>query len=431
MTHSCHHPGKHVIPLEELARNPSALHNTRYKKEQRRKMLAGERPAECGYCWEAEDAGAAYSDRLIKSTDPWAWPHLETVRNRPWDADIQPTFLEVMLDDVCNFSCAYCIADSSTSIAAEMKTFGDYAVHIDNSARRSRRPALAGENPYLKAFWQWLPEVLPGLEVLRLTGGEPLLSPVFQDVLGYLRERRLPGLRLGVNSHFGHSTARMRDFVAQMRALMDGGHVGRLELYTSADTCGEAASYIRHGLDYARWLANVELAASALPDVPLIVMCTFNILSVSGFRGFLRDIHGLKSRHPQLLLDISSLRKPGYLRADIADAAALEDMAGSLAEMKSVGAPGFSKHEIAKMETVCRWAGRAGREADPKWRINRADFFRFIKEYDRRKKRDFLKTFPDRRELFLACKLEAFDGFWEICRTEPSGLVPTSGEDRS
>jgi hypothetical protein len=37
-THSCHHPDTHPIPLSELKRNPSALHNTKFKKEQRKPM---------------------------------------------------------------------------------------------------------------------------------------------------------------------------------------------------------------------------------------------------------------------------------------------------------------------------------------------------------------------------------------------------------
>ena len=37
-THSCHHPRTHKIPLTELKDNPSALHNTNYKKRQRRTM---------------------------------------------------------------------------------------------------------------------------------------------------------------------------------------------------------------------------------------------------------------------------------------------------------------------------------------------------------------------------------------------------------
>ena len=47
-THSCHHPDSHVIPLVELRRNPSALHNTKHKKEARKEMLSGLRPEECG-----------------------------------------------------------------------------------------------------------------------------------------------------------------------------------------------------------------------------------------------------------------------------------------------------------------------------------------------------------------------------------------------
>ena len=36
LTHSCHHPSPHKIPLQEIKNNPSALHNTRFKKEKRK-----------------------------------------------------------------------------------------------------------------------------------------------------------------------------------------------------------------------------------------------------------------------------------------------------------------------------------------------------------------------------------------------------------
>ena len=41
MTHSCHHPAAHKIPIEELTISPSALHNTDFKKHQRKMMLEG------------------------------------------------------------------------------------------------------------------------------------------------------------------------------------------------------------------------------------------------------------------------------------------------------------------------------------------------------------------------------------------------------
>jgi len=46
-THSCYHPQPHKIPLSELADNPTALHNTQQKKEERKLMLDGGKPTGC------------------------------------------------------------------------------------------------------------------------------------------------------------------------------------------------------------------------------------------------------------------------------------------------------------------------------------------------------------------------------------------------
>jgi len=46
-TTSCHHPPAHRISVDEIAKNPKALHNTQHKKMTRKQMLAGERPPEC------------------------------------------------------------------------------------------------------------------------------------------------------------------------------------------------------------------------------------------------------------------------------------------------------------------------------------------------------------------------------------------------
>ena len=59
-THSCYHPAPHKIPLEELEGNPSALHNTIEKKEQRKQMLCGDKPDGCSYCWKIEAMGKEF-----------------------------------------------------------------------------------------------------------------------------------------------------------------------------------------------------------------------------------------------------------------------------------------------------------------------------------------------------------------------------------
>ena len=71
MTNSCYHPPLHKINPVAVKRNPAALHNTAEKLDQRFKMLQGERPDGCSYCWNIEDTGEM-SDRHYRSGEPWA-----------------------------------------------------------------------------------------------------------------------------------------------------------------------------------------------------------------------------------------------------------------------------------------------------------------------------------------------------------------------
>ena len=120
-THSCHHPKTHKIPLEELKDNPSALHNTNFKKQQRKLMLNGKRPAECDYCWKVEDAldqkRDVLSDRYTKSYEPWAQDFKqEIISKKNWDDNVNPSYLEVSFSNVCNFKCSYCFISSIFSL---------------------------------------------------------------------------------------------------------------------------------------------------------------------------------------------------------------------------------------------------------------------------------------------------------------------------
>ena len=105
MTTSCHHPLPHKIDLEEIKKNPSALHNTKEKKEQRRQMQCGERPAGCEYCWKIEDIGRdSISDRVYKSkiyTDN----DLDLAYKSDYKKDFNLRTLEIAFDRTCKFAC--------------------------------------------------------------------------------------------------------------------------------------------------------------------------------------------------------------------------------------------------------------------------------------------------------------------------------------
>ena len=90
MTNSCYHPPLHKISVDSIKVNPSKLHNTEEKCNQRKQMLAGQRPAGCSYCWTMEDQGNL-SDRHYRSGEPWANEYFETIKNSSGDEDVVPS----------------------------------------------------------------------------------------------------------------------------------------------------------------------------------------------------------------------------------------------------------------------------------------------------------------------------------------------------
>ena len=121
ITHSCHHVGAHKIPLDELAKDPGALHNTSEKKLRRKEMLAGKRPTECDYCWRIEDNTNEYSDRILKSASSWSQVDKDKIKKSTGDENFYPRAVEISFSNVCNFKCSYCGPPFSSKWAEEIK----------------------------------------------------------------------------------------------------------------------------------------------------------------------------------------------------------------------------------------------------------------------------------------------------------------------
>ena len=207
MTHSCYHPPTHKIPLEELDKNITALHNTEEKKEQRRQMLKGERPEGCSYCWNIEDTGSR-SDRVYRSGEYWAQESREDIMDAGASGNINPRYVEVNFNQACNFKCSYCSPHLSTSWQEEIEEFGEYPTtaphnNITSLTNKGLMPLKISQedNPYVTAFWKWWPEMYKTLRVFRMTGGEPLMDKNTFKVLDYVYEQPNKDLELSITSN--------------------------------------------------------------------------------------------------------------------------------------------------------------------------------------------------------------------------------------
>jgi len=403
-TQSCHHPSTHKVPLEELKNNPSALHNTKFKKEKRQEMLDGIRPKECDYCWRVEDAAPdMFSDRHYKSSFSWSHPHFDKIVNTSANEDFDPTYVEVSFSNVCNFKCMYCAPHISSKWMEEIKQHGPYPTsnkynNLEWLEHAGQMPIPNNQyNPYQEAFWKWWPRLYKSLHTFRITGGEPLMSKDTFKVLDYIQQTEEPNtnLLIGINANFGVPDKLFDKFLKQSREILDSKRLRKLEIYTSAEAWDDKNDYIRYGMDYNQFIKRVAQCIETLPEVPITFMCAYNALSISSFTKFLKDIELVREHFGKesVYVDIPYVRHPEFLDCKIMKEGHM--IKESWEYMKK--SKWFDEDETAKMERIYKYWQHQQKNDFTK---QRNDLQTYIHELDKRRGTDFVKTFPEFEEYY-------------------------------
>lgn len=406
--HSCHHPAPHKIPIDEVLEDPAALHNSKYKKLQRKKMLQGDRPTECSYCWKIEDLpGDHFSDRHYKTADSWAWPRKEEVSNSDWQENINPSYLEVSFSNVCNFKCSYCSSEISSKWLEEIRQHGEYETSRANHSiewlkNTERFPYKNRDyNPYVEAFWKWFPDVLPDLKVFRITGGEPLLSKDTWKVLDYIKNNAKSPIDLAVNTNLCVDDSLIDKLIAKFEELKTLGH--HCEVYTSLESISDKAEYSRYGLNYKQWCQNIEKVLEN-STLNVAIMTTINILSVTDFTDFIdlvinyRKRFNISSAHNRIPVSINQLHWPPYLNVSILPQNFRDNLADHILKHCDNLLKYHNKHKVERLyleeyDQIQRLCNSMRQETTNNTDL--VDFKKYIKEYDTRRNTSFQKTFPE------------------------------------
>lgn len=318
-THSCHLPVPHPIPLDELKDNPTAIHNTTHKKEQRAKMLTGERPKECDYCWRIEDIGREnISDRVYKSK-VYNIKDISRISKMDPNENVNLKTVELSFDRICNFACSYCNAGYSTTWANDIKNNGIYQGMKSDGAGAYQNDGSWTEpygkfnedNPYVEAFFKWWPELSKELEELRITGGEATMSHNFWKLCEQIKQQDLPHMRFAANSNLGMKKELLEDLVQFTKEA----RIKDFDLYTSNEAYGKQAEYIRDGLDYQQWRDNLVYFIENAKFRSVIIMMTITSVSLFSITEFMDDMIALKKKygHNKPMLDLNILRWPSFM----------------------------------------------------------------------------------------------------------------------
>lgn len=415
-THSCYHPPPHKIPLDEIIIDPSALHNTNQKKMERLEMLNGGKPSGCNYCWNIEALGNEYiSDRKERNASIYTPERYEQIKIGDWDQNINPQYIEISFGNECNFKCGYCHPKHSSSYYKEIKDHGPY-VMVKNHRNDIDWFKIyeEEENPYVEAWWRWWPTVSKTLTILRITGGEPLLQQSTWRLLEDLENNPLPNLELNINSNFGVKPILINRLVEKVNNLVSNKKIKDFKIFTSMDTWGLQAEYIRTGLDISLWEKNFDTYLSQT-SLPITFMITFNILTVTNFQSLLEKIlewrkmynGDIQNKWQRIRFDTPFLKEP--LQYDINILPKEQYMPYMYDHLQYIknnlddnDRTKFSELEYEKFLRVVKYM-ETTQYTEEKIKEGRRDFYNWFTEYDKRRGTDFENTFPELINFYREC----------------------------
>lgn len=193
-----------------------------------------ERPKSCESCWAVEDAGKESLRQIFLKS----YKHKIYKINEPLEL---PIHLDLKLGRVCNLKCRICSSHCSSKWAEdEIKLYG-------NSFSTASSYWIE-EDDY---FWNQLESLIPKLEFLKFTGGEPLLIKKQFELLkkcielGYSKNIRL--------QYITNGTVKIQDYMLDI--WKEFYHT---EILFSIDSVGHKFEYLRHPAKWSTVQENFE-----------------------------------------------------------------------------------------------------------------------------------------------------------------------------
>jgi hypothetical protein len=202
--------------------------------------------------------------------------------------------------------------------------------------------------------------------------------------------------RLAINSNLGFE----RD---KLERLLEATEGIDLDLYTSNESIGRHAIYIRDGLDWGQWCDNVTYLLDSKKLRGLHVMCTINALCLISLPEFLGMIIRLKNKYGKDSINFSlnilrfpSFQSPLILPLEIRDEAARQlSLFGNLQDQLHE----FEFNQLRRLIEYLRTV-KSPHSGAVSHEILQRDFKNFYEQYDQRRGKDFRYTFPQLAEWY-------------------------------
>jgi hypothetical protein len=271
----------------------------------------------------------------------------------------------------------------------------NHFTHTHDSAQLYR---FGETNPYVEAFFKWWETDLhQTLQELRITGGEPLMSGHTWKLIEWFRTNQgRSRTRLAINSNLGAEI--------DIDRLIDSVQGMAVEIYTSQEAIGTASEYIRDGLDYAAWQANVIRLLDA--GITVHCMCTINALCLETLPDHLNYLIELKRKYgkEKINFTLNILRFPSFQSALVLPDDLRTQFRDGLAQFleQHQGHNYLHEHEINHTQRLIDYLDVVKTPHSEAFEQSKLlnDFGQFYAQYDQRRDKNFPQAFPALKEWY-------------------------------
>ncbi len=277
-----------------------AWHSDSYKSI-RQEFLNGNRPDICERCFREEDAG-------IKSARQSANEQWGTECDMTTTPDMDIRYVDLRLGNLCNLKCRMCNPYSSSIWAKE---WNKVVTEEEQISQDEVTRLVQMDWPTKDKTWNNIKEIMPSVEMIYFTGGEPTLTLEQMSLLEYCIDNNYTNITLKYNTNLTNIPERMLDLWKNFK---------NIKVNASIDATYRLNRYIRYPSDFEEITDNLEILGN-LPNVNIQIHTTvqmYNIMKLdsilmhfSGYNHFLNilnhpdylNIRVLKQKHKKLIAD--------------------------------------------------------------------------------------------------------------------------------
>jgi hypothetical protein len=259
-------------------------------------------------------------------------------------------------------------------------------------------------------------------------------------LMEYMLEHPNPGMEFAINSNGCPPDKLWKQFTVLSNKLVENNCVKRVTLFLSAESVEQQAEYSRDGMDWSMLKENVTYFLENTKDTRVVFMSAFNLFSLPTFINFLEYVLSIKKKYTthgmyewlaskdinldnthrgqnRIGVDIPYVRHPEFLDVALLTIELVEEFllpAVNFMYANSVdswnGLAGFHDHESLKLKRILTDVlskiadNKTNVHSNEKNKFGRSSFYQFVNEYDQRRDKDFITTFPEMKNFYAVCK---------------------------